>query len=142
MKSAAGVAVGIVGGAQQSRLALGPLLALNQANQLEQATYGMRPPQPKQAQPGQFDKTAFRAVEAHSADDLATTELLAALAPAAHKLYPPDLTPYGVTAKDKLGARNNHPLRMFAELVGSIFGVEDFDVYVHRAPRRRWRCRC
>jgi cellulose synthase operon protein C len=122
---------------EQSRLALGPLMALNQANQLEQATYGMRPPRPESAGAGQFDKTAFRAVEAHSPDDSATTELLATLSAAAHKLYPSDLAPYGVSARDKIGARSGHPLRTFAERVAGVFGVEEFDLYVHRAPRRR-----
>jgi tetratricopeptide (TPR) repeat protein len=122
---------------EQARLALGPLLALNQANQLEQATYGMRPPRPESAGVGQFDKAAFRAVEAHSPDDAATTELLATLSAAAYKLFPADLTPYGVTAKDKISARSGHPLRNFAERVAGVFGVEDFDLYVHRAPRRR-----
>jgi cellulose synthase operon protein C len=122
---------------EQARLALGPLMALNQANQLEQATYGMRPPRPESAGAGQFDKAAFRAVEAHSPDDAATTELLSTLSAAAHKLYPSDLTPYGVTARDKIGARSGHPLRTFAERVAAVFGVEDFDLYVHRAPRRR-----
>src|SRR4029079_17005009 len=72
---------------EQSRLALGPLIALNQASQLEQATYGMRPPRPESAGAGTFEKTAFRAVEAHSPDDVATTELLATLSTAAYKLY-------------------------------------------------------
>jgi len=122
---------------EQSRLALGPLIALNQASQLEQATYGMRPPRPESAGEGQFDKAAFRAVEAHSPDDLATTELLATLAAGACKLYPSDLTPYGVSARDKINARSGHPLRTFAERVAAVFGVEEFDLYVHRAPRRR-----
>jgi tetratricopeptide (TPR) repeat protein len=126
-----------LGREEQSRLALGPLMALNQANQLEQATYGMRPPRPESAGVGQFDKAAFRAVEAHSADDLPTTELLATLSAGAHKLYPADLSVYGVSARDKISARSGHPLRTFAERVAGVFGVEDFDLYVHRAPRRR-----
>jgi hypothetical protein len=126
-----------LGREEQSRLALGPLMALNQANQLEQATYGMRPPKPPESAAGQFDKAAFRAVEAHSPDDLATTELLATLAPGAHKLYPADLTPYGISARDKIGERSGHPLRTFAERVAGVFGVEDFDLYIHRAPFRR-----
>ena len=122
---------------EQSRLAVGPLIALNQASQLEQATYGMRPPRPESAGAGTFEKTAFRAVEAHSPDDLATTELLATLAAGAYKLYPADLTPYGVSGKDKINARSGHPLRNFAERVAAVFGIEEFDLYVHRAPRRR-----
>lgn len=125
-----------LGREEQSRLALGPLMALNQANPLEQATYGMRPPARLEAfAAGQFDKAAFKAVEAHAPDDLATTELLAALSPAAYKLYPADLSLYGVSAKDKIASK--HPLRTFAESIATVFGVEDFDLYVHRAPRRR-----
>ncbi|HEU4583318.1 MAG TPA: tetratricopeptide repeat protein [Polyangiaceae bacterium] len=122
---------------EQSRLALGPLIALNQASQLEQATYGMRPPRPESAGAGTFEKGAFRAVEAHSPDDVATTELLATLSTAAYKLYPADLTPYGVSSKDRISARSGHPLRNFAERVAAVFGIEEFDLYVHRAPRRR-----
>ena len=66
-----------------------------------------------------------------------TLARLATLSAAAYKLYPSDLTPYGVTARDKIGARSGHPLRTFAERVAGVFGVEDFDLYVHRAPRRR-----
>ncbi|HVZ36743.1 MAG TPA: tetratricopeptide repeat protein, partial [Polyangiaceae bacterium] len=122
---------------EQSRLALGPLIALNQATQLEQATYGMRPPRPESAAAGALDRAAFRALEAHSPDDAATTELLGTLAAGVHKLYPGDLAPYGVSARDKIGARSGHPLRNFAERVAAVFGVEEFDLYVHRAPRRR-----
>jgi len=122
---------------EQSRLALGPLIALNQASQLEQATYSMRPPRPESAGAGTFEKQVFRAVEAHSPDDVATTELLATLSTAAYKLYPADLTPYGVSNKDRIGARSGHPLRNFAERVAAVFGIEEFDLYVHRAPRRR-----
>lgn len=122
---------------EQSRLALGPLVALNQANQLEQATYGMRPPRPEAAGAGRFDKTAFRAVEAHAPDDRATTEILSTLAAGAHKLFPPDLSAYGVNTRDRIGPRSSHAMRTFAERVAAVFGVEDFDVYLHGAPRRR-----
>jgi hypothetical protein len=63
--------------------------------------------------------------------------LLATLSTAAYKLYPADLTPYGVSSKDRINARSGHPLRNFAERVAAVFGIEEFDLYVHRAPRRR-----
>src|SRR5690606_35277426 len=120
------------------RLALGPLLALNAANQLEQATDGMRPPRPEAVQPGQFDAAAFRAVNAHPPEDNATTELVAALSGALYKLYTPDWNAYGVDLReDRLGARSVNPLRVLAERVASVFGVEEFELLVHRLPRRR-----
>jgi tetratricopeptide (TPR) repeat protein len=127
-----------LGRQEQSRLALGPLLALNAATQLEQATYGMRPPRPEAAQPGAFEQTAFRVVNAHPGEDAATTELVAALSTALHKLYTPDWSVYGIDQReDRISARSNNPLRVLAERVAMVFGVEEFELFVHRLPRRR-----
>jgi hypothetical protein len=111
---------------------------LNAATQLEQATYGMRPPRPDATQPGQFETTAFRVVNAHPPEDAATTELVAALSTSLHKLYTPDWSSYGVDQRDdRIGARSGNPLRNLAERVAAVFGVDEFELYVHRAPRRR-----
>lgn len=122
---------------EQSRLALGPLVTLNQADQLEQATYSMRPPRPEAAGAGLFDAPAYRAVDVHSADDLPTTQLLASLSGAAYKLYAADWSVYGVSPRDRIGSRSSHPVRALAERVAGVLGVEDFDLYVHPAPLRR-----
>ena len=57
--------------------------------------------------------------------------LLAELADLLEKLYEPELERYGLGSRDRLGARSGHPLRQLADRVGSIFGVDDYDLYVH-----------
>jgi hypothetical protein len=55
-----------------------------------------------------------------------------------HKLYTPDWSSYGVDQRDdRIGARSSNPIRALAERVAGVFGVEEFELYVHRAPRRR-----
>ncbi len=122
---------------EQSRLALGPLVAQNQADQLEQATYRMRPPNPRAAGPALFDTAAFRVVDAHAADDLPTTNLVATLCSAAYKLLVPDWGAYGVSPRDRIGSRSGDPVRELAERIAAVMGVEDFDLYVHPAPLSR-----
>jgi hypothetical protein len=58
---------------------------------------------------------------------------LATLFDSLGKLYPPELERYGLSSRDKIGARSSHPLRMVGDRVASAFGVEDYDLYVHRA---------
>lgn len=122
---------------EQCRMALGPLMGLGAATELEQASYEMRPALPEAAKPDTFDAVAMRVLDAHPADDAPTTELLAALTGVTHKLMPVDFESYGVATKDKLGVRSNHPMRVLADRVAMVLGVEGFDVYVHSSARKR-----
>jgi hypothetical protein len=38
-----------------------------------------------------------------------------------------------MTARDRIGSRSGHPLRMLADRVAALFGLGEFDVYVHTA---------
>jgi hypothetical protein len=47
-------------------------------------------------------------------------------------VYPAELERWGLSGRDKLSPKSGHPLRSLAERVAAVFGVEDFDLYVHR----------
>lgn len=116
----------------ESALAIGPLLALGQANDLQAATWASRPSRAGAVHPGSFDTEAFVGIDALADGDVGV-ELLAALAEGLGKVHPPELDRYGLSTKDRIGARSTHPLRAVADRVAAAFGVHDFDLYLHRA---------
>jgi cellulose synthase operon protein C len=67
-----------------------------------------------------------------SADPAA--RLLAALADVLEKIYPPELERYGLSSRDRLGARSGNPLRALADRVAAVFGIGDFELYLHGSP--------
>jgi len=88
-------------------------------------------PRPADVRPGAFDDQAFNTVDLLAVGD-ATKELVSVLAEPLSKLYPPELGRYGLTSRDRLGPRSTNIVRLLANDLAATFGVEDYDVYVHR----------
>ncbi len=63
-------------------------------------------------------------------------QLLSAMSEGLSKLRPPDLSAYGVSSRDKLPPRSEHPLRVLVDHLTAVFGLEEFDVYLHRQHDR------
>jgi hypothetical protein len=82
--------------------------------------------------PGSLDASELSSIDVNPVNSTATA-LLVALGDAVGKVYPPDLDRFGVSARDKLSTKSGHPLRASAERVAAVFGVESFDLYLHRA---------
>jgi len=59
--------------------------------------------------------------------------LLASAADAAGKLFPPSLERYGLSRRDRIGARSGLAIRDAADRIAEIFTVDEFDFYVHAA---------
>lgn len=121
-----------LGRVPESTLALAPLVALNAANDLERATLGSRAPRSGAGHARGFDSAQMQAIDVLAVDDPAR-RLLAQIAEGLGKVYSPELESYGVSSRDRLSSKSGHPLRALADRVASLFGVEDFDFYVHRA---------
>jgi tetratricopeptide (TPR) repeat protein len=117
----------------ESTLALGALAALGQANDLELATLQQSPPRPASAPARSFDGAELESIGLIAPNDPAA-HLVAALSDVLEKVYPPELERYGLSARDRLGARSGHPLRALADRVAAIFGVGDFELYLHQSP--------
>jgi len=122
-----------MGRVAEATLALAPLLAVNGANDLERATLSARAPRAGAGHAGAFDLAQLQAIAALPADDPATG-LLAQIAEGLGKVYPPELERYGVSNRDRISAKSGHPLRALADRVANVFGVEEYDLYLHRAP--------
>lgn len=117
----------------EATLTLSVLAALGQANDLELATLAQTPSRPASAPPRSFDRAELEAMGLLPASDPAA-RLLSELSDLLEKIYEPELQRYGLGSRDRLGARSGHPLRQLADRVGAIFGVNDFDLYVHGTP--------
>ncbi len=117
---------------RESRLAFAPLVALGVANELEKGTVASHPPRPASAQPGSFDEVAFRHVDVAGLPD-AASRLLATLVEGLGRIHAPELERYGLSTRDRISSRSGHPLRMLADRVAQVFGVTDYDLYLHRA---------
>ena len=121
-----------VGRAAESACAIGAVVALGAGNDLELAGMSARAVRAAAQAPGSLDAGELASIDVNPADSSATA-LLVALDDAVGKVFPPDLERWGVGGRDKLSAKSGHPLRAVAERVAAVFGVESFDLYVHRA---------
>jgi len=120
----------------ESRLALMPLAILGAASDAEighLATHGARP---AVAHEGSLTNDVLKALLPKGPTEEAAGDLLASLGPGLPKLYPPDLEAFGLVARDRVTSRQGHPLRVLADRIASILGVEDFELYVHRVRSR------
>jgi tetratricopeptide (TPR) repeat protein len=115
----------------ESTLALAPLAALGQANDLELATLSHSPARPASAPARSFDLAELESIALVPAGDPAA-RLLGALSEVLEKVYPPELERFGVSTRDRLGARSTHASRQLADRVAAIFGVGEFDLYLHQ----------
>lgn len=121
-----------LGRTAESACALGAVVALGAGNDLELAGISSRVVRAAGQAPGSLDATELSSIDGNPADSTATA-LLVALGDAVGKVYHPDLERWGVGPRDKLSSKSGHPLRAVAERVAAVFGVEGFDLYVHRA---------
>jgi tetratricopeptide (TPR) repeat protein len=119
----------------EARYALQPLVVLGAAQPAELATLKERPPRPGQARAGSYDAESLKAIEAGARHESALG-LLAALPEAMGKLYPIDLEGYGLSARDRIAPRSGHALRALCDRLATVFGVAEYDLYVHRARGR------
>jgi hypothetical protein len=107
-------------------------VALGAGNDLELAGMSSRVVRAAGQAPGSLDATELSSIDVNPQDSRATA-LLVALDDAVGKVFPPELERWGVGARDKLSPKSGHPLRAVAERVAAVFGIESFDLYVHRA---------
>lgn len=121
-----------LGRSAEAACAVGAVVALGAGNDLELASMSSRVVRAAAQAPGSLDSGELSSIDVNSSDSTASA-LLSALGDAAGKVYPPDLERWGLGARDKLSQKSGHPLRALADRVASVFGVEGFDLYVHRA---------
>jgi len=115
--------------------ALMPLLLMGEATPREREEVGRYTPRPGQAAPTSLDGASIEPFYPIRRT-VALSELMRLMMPAIGKLYPPDFDAYGISSRAKLTSRSTEPVRVLADRVATVFGVEDFHLYVHRARAR------
>ena len=124
-----------LGRTAEATLALAPLVALNAANDLERTTLSMRPPRAGAAHAGSFDANEFtpRSICCPQGDRRDTASWRSSRKAWA-RCTPPEPERHGVSfTRDRISAKSGHLLRALADRVANVFGVEDYDLYLHRA---------
>jgi len=122
----------LLGRSAESACAVGAVVALGAGNDLERASISSRVARAAAQAPGSLDANELSSIDVNPAGST-TSALIAALGDAAGKVFPPELERWGVSQREKISQKSGHPLRAVAERVASVFGVQGFDLYVHRA---------
>lgn len=120
-------------------LSLGALTALESASDEERETYetGLRPLDQERSSPIDRATLVQHIVEVDPDRPPAeATALLQSLEAHLAQLYAPDLGAFGLTRDDRIPPPERHPLRQRGELLGWLFDVPAFDVYLHQVPGR------
>jgi cellulose synthase operon protein C len=121
-----------LGRGAESACAAGAVVALGAGNDLELSALSSRVVRAAAQAPSSLDASVLASIDVNPADSTPSA-LLAALADTAGKVFTPDFERWGLNAREKISAKSGHPLRALAERVAAVFGVESFDLYVHRA---------
>lgn len=118
------------------RLALMPLVVLGAATDNELEYLHRHPPRPAHARPASMGPDVVGQLLPSGAPEAAAAELLRTLTEGLSKIFPPDLEAYGLSPRDRVTAKQDHPLRNLADSIGRVVGAGDFDLYVHRVRTR------
>ncbi|MFW5920273.1 MAG: tetratricopeptide repeat protein, partial [Polyangiales bacterium] len=111
---------------QAARLASEPLVVFGAAGRRELEQAGAAPSHPGHAHAGSLDPEVLRSICGFSGGEQRAASLLTALGPALPKLYPPDLDGYGLSPRDKVTTKSGHPVRVLADRLAAIVGVNEF----------------
>lgn len=116
----------------EASLAAGALVVLGSATEVEINLAQERGLRPGSARPGALGHPTLRAISVGSreAEDR-LAEMFAVHADGISKSFPPHYESYGVRRGDRIKARAPHPVRATIDRLVPVFGVEDFELFVH-----------
>ena len=121
---------------EEGNICLEAIVMLDEATDVEKRQAEDRRHTPSRLRPGSFHSGVVEQIASFSPAQKAAAELLRVLEPSLVKLHPPDLESFGLTSRDKLSHKEEHPIRDLVEPIADLFDVADLDIYVHRARNR------
>lgn len=121
-----------LGRGREQALALQALAGLGEARAEELEPLQGQRPLTWAIRPGALVPAAWVELQLGGDPQTAVANLLAAVCDGLGKLRPPDLGAWGVSSRDKIPPRTDHPLRVRVDRLSSMFALEELDVYVHR----------
>lgn len=119
----------------ESHLATGPLVLLGKGTTLQVSTWRSRVPRPALVGAGVFgpDVISQCSVQGASLDAIGLLEQLSSHLP---KIYPPTLSHYGTSTRERIGARDAHPCRAVLNRLCHSMGVAEMDLYLSDAVQQ------
>jgi tetratricopeptide (TPR) repeat protein len=130
------IALGNMGDNEESVAVLLALMVLGEGQPEEQMTLRARRARAGEAPPGLLGDHGIRQIQVHGAFDSPAADMTAALAEALGKVYPPEYTQYGLSKRDRIRAGAANSMRNLADRIATIFGVTEFDLYIHSSQSR------
>jgi len=124
-------AVGNMGDGEESVAVLLALMVLEAGQPEEQMTLRARRARAGEAPPGLLGDHGIRQIQVHSAFDSPAAEMTGALAEALGKIYQPEYANYGLSKRDRIRAGATNSVRSLADRIATVFGVTEFDLYIH-----------
>ncbi len=112
----------------ESSIALGPLVHVGQASELQKSMWAGRAAQPALVSEGAFDAEALSQTLSPQASPEAIA-LLAHLAGPLSKVYPPQLKNLGASGRKKISAKGLHPCRPVLDRLCLSFSSPPIDLY-------------
>ncbi|MBI4956434.1 MAG: tetratricopeptide repeat protein, partial [Myxococcales bacterium] len=121
----------------EASLAAAPLCVLGTASEPERALAQQLPQRvrPAMVRPGSFSAAQLGFLTAANPTDENRIGLVfAALAEGFAKAYAFEPDSYGVSSRDRLGERSDHPVRALCDRLAGAFAVERYDLYLSKSP--------
>jgi len=119
----------------EARLAMAPLEVLGTATDEEREAISTRSGGYTNARPGAFSTSALKAIAVDNSLSIAALSLMQALCQAMPKLVPDGIEELGLSRRDRIPPKSANSIRVLADELAPIFGVEEFDMYEHAASR-------
>ena len=120
-----------VGNSRQQHMALASVAVLADATPAEAAMLQTWRPMTRALGPGVLRDDVLAELFVARGQQAPMYGLIGALAEGLGRLRVPDLSRYGVSGRDKLAARAEHPVRSLVDRLALSYGLEEFDLYVH-----------
>lgn len=109
---------------------LAPLVTLGEATEAEERTVRARQLRVAEAPVGILGRAGLEQLVDHDALDESAAALMQSLNDVFAKLEGFDPETWALSKRDRIRQGDAHPLRTFADRIGAIFGVPEYDLYV------------
>ncbi len=116
---------------EEALATMSALVVLGEASGQERVHASARRAHTAEANADSLGPTALRKLMPLASPEVEAATLLQTLSDCLPKLYPPDLEAYGLTSRDRLSPRDHPVLIRMVSQIASIFGVSDYELYVH-----------
>lgn len=120
--------------------ALAPLVAMKQATDEEEQLVRARTPRVATAPGGILGRQGLEQIIDRGGLDESAALLVHALSDVFGKIEAFDHERFGVNKRDRLKKGDPHPVRAFADRIGTTFGVPEFEVFIVDTPDIEWAC--